>query len=446
MSTRVAPQRPPPGIRAITGVIGSAQFSAVLACAAVAVFYTNADRYIGDTFGFIIPLYWLVGFLAAAAASLALHWRLMDTIPISPLVLWCYGYVTLSLMWYIPFSNQTTAAAQQLQSRFISALFLVIVTMILADPRTHLPTHLTIAWAVVFASIVNIYELLHPSTFSSDFGRSAGLYINPNQTAAAIVLGVICAQDVVSPRWRAWFLALSAVGVALTLSRAGIVAWILVFIISRLRAGPRGLLKLGVFVLLAAVVLVPFGAAGIEGLFADTGVLSDDVQNRVNFFESGSASDTSAESRVEHAGFAWDMFVENPAAGRGTGASVSPPFDVLGPHNIYLSLMVDHGVIGVLIVPLFVLAAALGTRGAARGLAVGVSMFILYWGMFSHNVLEERYLLLAVALIAAVTTSSQNRAGVQTGRLSEHSPRSPVTTYGEGDSPKVSPGAGGQRW
>ena len=34
-------------------------------------------------------------------------------------------------------------------------------------------------------------------------------------------------------------------------------------------------------------------------------------------------------------------------------------------------------------------------------------IFMLMWGMFSHNVLEERYILLAVALMASMVASNR---------------------------------------
>jgi O-antigen ligase len=83
-------------------------------------------------------------------------------------------------------------------------------------------------------------------------------------------------------------------------------------------------------------------------------------------------------------------------------------FDV-GTHNIYLALLVDHGVIGFLIIPFLLLSILWGLNRKTIDLALPWLMFMVVWGFFSHNVLEERYILIAVALIASMVASNRTR-------------------------------------
>jgi ABC-type amino acid transport system permease subunit len=72
-------------------------------------------------------------------------------------------------------------------------------------------------------------------------------------------------------------------------------------------------------------------------------------------------------------------------------------------------MMVDHGILGLFVLPLLILAALWGLRPAQYDLALPFAMFLSMWGFFSHNVLEERYILVAVALVGSIVASHRVR-------------------------------------
>jgi O-Antigen ligase len=394
-------------------VISRAAFRSALAVAAVAIFYTNFSAYLSlRTGGIVVHRDWLVLFLFAA-----LLLRLGETplVPsrIDPIHLWSYGYVIISLLWFYPFWQQTAIATRHFINIFLAVIFLVAMTIILSDAEVQRAARFAIAFAVVFAVGVNFYEFFHPLTFSRDIGRSAGLYLNSNPSAAALVIGMICAQDVVKPRYRLLFVLAAGLGVLLTLSRAGMIGWVTMVVLTSLRRGRRGrrLLELGLLVLLVVGFVFSPWWTELQLNLEQRGVLTADVRERLDFFSGRTSLDGSAVGREDAAREAWHMFVRDPLTGAGTGAFYEPPFEEIGPHNMYLALMVDYGFIGALVLPLLLLAVTWGAQGEAQTVAVPFVLFLAFWALFSHNVLEEPYILFALALVACMASTSQRARG-----------------------------------
>jgi hypothetical protein len=60
----------------------------------------------------------------------------------------------------------------------------------------------------------------------------------------------------------------------------------------------------------------------------------------------------------------------------------------------------EHGILGLLLVPsLLVVLAVPGLRRPSVELVAGVA-FLAVWGFFTHNMLDEWYSLIAIALMA----------------------------------------------
>ena len=134
---------------------------------------------------------------------------------------------------------------------------------------------------------------------------------------------------------------------------------------------------------------------------------------RLGWLDQPLASDSSALGRKEVAAIAFEKFADNPILGEGVGASqrllIVEGGTEISSHNQYLNLMVDHGVLGFFILPFLALAILWQTRSPARHTAFAFAVFILYSGFFSHNILDERFILLTFSLIAAMAFNSRSR-------------------------------------
>ena len=122
--------------------------------------------------------------------------------------------------------------------------------------------------------------------------------------------------------------------------------------------------------------------------------------------------DDSANERKAVAAKAWDLFGQQPLLGWGTGASRRIDGFQVGTHNIYLAMLVDHGIIGLFIIPGLLLAVLWGANRKTMDVAIPFTIFIIIWGFFSHNVLEERFIFLATGLLASMIASNRVRATI----------------------------------
>lgn len=369
----------------------------------VALFFTNLADYT-LRYG-IAPLDWIALMLALTlplvpAALTRAGWRL----PVIPLAMWGVAYIVISIVWFFP-SAQVAKNFGEVRTRMLSVIVVMLVLFLVSRAEEQRLARVAIAWASMVAVGFNLYELFNPLTFSSIPGRSQGLYANVNQSGAALVLGLIVAYHVVPTKLRVPFVLLDGVGLLTTFSRAAIMGWILTLLLFGIRSAKGGGLALRdvrrmLFVagMVVAFIFSPLWT-NLTTTLEQRGVLTMDVMARLSFFSKGSTSDDSANERRVVARKSWTLFEEAPLDGYGTGAANLPPL-TLGTHNIYLRLMVDHGILGVFILPSMLATMLWGVR-RSNDIGPPVAAFILLWGFFSHNVLEERYILLTVAVVAA---------------------------------------------
>ena len=375
---------------------------------AVTVFFTNISDFTVQ-YG-LIPLVW-IGIFTALAAPAILHGLASNKVPVRPIVWWCAFYVALSIVSYY-WSPQDEFAFQEVQTRIISVIFLILTMIVFNQPDEQRLAQKWIAGAVLLAAALNIYELFNPMTFSNIPGRSSGLYSNVNQSGAALVLGLILSYQVIPDRFKLAYVGITALGVIPTFSRSAMIGWMLVVLYFFARAGIRVQIRRLVTLTVVCVGLIfsPIWS-DIQHTLEQRGVITLNIVERIQFFTTGGKrEDDSSNERKAVAERAWQLYGERPLTGWGTGASRRiEGFDV-GTHNIYLAMLVDHGVFGFFVIPFLLLAALWGLNRKTIDCAAPWLMFMIMWGLFSHNVLEERYVLLAVGLMVAMITTHQTRS------------------------------------
>lgn len=374
---------------------------------AVLIFFTNISDYT-MRYG-IIPLAW-IGLFCALSVPALMNGIAVNRVPMRPVVWWAAAYLALSFAWFYG-SPQDDFAFEEVQKRVLSVIVLVLALIVFGRKQEQELAQRCIAFAVLLATALNVYELFNPLTFSSIPGRSSGLYTNVNQSGAAIVLGLILSYRIVPDRLKVAFIGITAAGLIPTFSRSAMIGWALVVAYFFLRAGVAAQIR-RTLILSGVSILLVFSPvwSGVQSTLEERGVLTLNVLERVAFFTGGGAEDASTSERQAVAANAWRLYGEQPIGGWGTGASRRMEgFDV-GTHNIYLAMLVDHGVLGFLIVPFLLLSVLWGVNRRTIDLAAPWLLFVVVWGFFSHNVLEERYILIAVALVASMVASNRTAA------------------------------------
>jgi O-antigen ligase len=381
-----------------------------LAVAAVLVFFTNLSVYVGLAEIAPISPWHIILIFAVASAPLFFSREYLTTLRRTPVPYWCCGFVMVSAIWLLFQGSPSDGAWQEFRTRVLSVFFILTLLCIFSSDPAKLWGRRAILAAVLIAVGINVYELFHPLAFSRVLGRSAGLYVNSNQSGAALILGMIFSIGLLAQRYRLLFALIVSVGVFLTFSR-GAITGLVVAVFTIIATGVISLrrsLVIGCFGLTVTVFVLMSQWDNLQYELEDLGVLNKDVVQRVEGFASieRADSDDSAAVRKEVADGAWEMFADQPIVGHGVAASKEWHYEA-APHNQYLSLMVDHGILGLFILPLLALAAVWRVRGEARQIGLAFTVFILFWGMLSHSILEEFDVLIMFSLLAAMAASSR---------------------------------------
>ena len=379
----------------------------ILVVASVAIFYTSVPNYVHSTYGIVAPLHWVIGFGILSLPVLIKQIMARSDLLKSPVVVWCFGYAWLTITWFVVSSPQSDWSWQEVRWRALAIIDIVMFLILFANPQTNKVVRQALVVGVLVGVAFSIYELFVPRSFSNVVGRSAGLYGNPNAAGEALVLGMILSVTVLPSKFRAPFLLITGVGVFLTLSRGAILVWLIAFaglmLIGKVRVKEL-LLTVSVSLLLVVAILLPRWDQFITTLERD-GILNKNVMERIAWLSDPSGvSDDSGWEREYVAKQAWEKVAERPFLGSGTGSS---HIAYIPSHNQYLSFMQDHGLIGVAILPLLIVAVTWRAHGESKRIAMIFGFTVLLEGLFSHRVLNEEYMLLLFGVMAAMTLISR---------------------------------------
>jgi O-Antigen ligase len=381
------------------------RYQYVLSIVATFLFFSDfADYLYSAKISPISPLIWIISFSVLSLPFI----KKIVTIP-KPLLIWMVLYLLLSLLSLMTVISDEVSF-QEFRTRVLSVLFICLMYVLYQQKSLkHIKYVLVV---IVLLSIVNnIIELSNPKIFTDlNVGRPAGFYINPNKAGCALVLGLIFTIDIIKKQYRWLYLIVIILGIFATFSRGAILGWIicgLLLTVSRMLSDKRRTVIASAFILVLLLALAnPFKLAtdyfrgGSDGAYFD-------VLDRLEQFQNPSLEDDSAQERKAVVGYAWLSFGRHPFWGNGLASTNKWTVSEVSTHNMYLFYMADHGVIGAIILPGAVLAVAWRNRGEAKAQILCFAIFMSLWGIFSHNVLDERYILSTFALLAAMNTNQK---------------------------------------
>lgn len=246
-----------------------------------------------------------------------------------------------------------------------------------------------------------------PSAY--DRTRAGGIFFQPNIAASAVpfLLATVIAR--VRPRLGLVCGVLSVAAVALTFSRSGLLLLTLVITMGYLRGYlPRGWSL--VAMLVCALTLAWFqGSTVAEEVFhIDEG---SGLARLTRTYDFVSREALSSDARLDIVMAAWNDVGRAPLVGGGVGYSwywADSQASLQGPHNMYLRHMLEYGLLGALLWPLFLLALYKArNRVLDRAWVIGVLATAFIAGMFSHNLTEQGVFL--VPLMGAISLPAPTR-------------------------------------
>jgi len=397
-------------------------YQLTLAIGSVSVFFTFIDVYFFETKKLPPPVVLIYLFMASGLLLLIFtRFAILKYVP-SELITWCAGYLAISLFsfvlalcFYAEYSF-VEEAFPEVRIRILSEAFLIIMYLIFSkSTKIQNWTRLAICIAVLLGIFNNLREVSDPLVFEglNITGRAAGYYINPNRTGCALILGMIFGVGILPEKLRIPFAFLVIFGTLLTFSRGAILGWFIVMaIFSKSGLIPRKQLLLWIVGIVTISLVVGPILSNIDlNELQRSGLIKVDIKNitgRLEWFQNPVANrEDSGDSRLEVVITAWNMFVEHPILGNGLASTKNLNNLGISTHNMYLLFITEHGIFGIFILPLLVYVVTWNSRGESKDIALAFSIFILLWGLFSHNIVEERYILMSFSLMAAMNVTSR---------------------------------------
>ena len=382
--------------------------------------------------GAVLVLAWLAIVATTSHAERRAEGLLSREPVLAAALLLMAAWAVASAMW-----AEAPDAAQTSAQRFILNFILFPIALVAVRTRLHMSA-LTIVF-VIGAFTAASFGLLEGSlTDPAAENRLAGAGINPNQLGSYLVVAMVfCVAFAVNPRWspsaRAASIAaagVAGIGVFLTLSRGALVGMAVAFLLAPFVAGRGRRARALAVVLTAALGAVLWFAAVAP---------ADAVERVTNPGRSGGSG------RADLWRVGWRMVEDQPIQGVGAGnfpeasiryllrpgATERDEFivdDKKVAHNVYLTVLTEIGLVGLLLFLLIIamcLRATLRAAGRfardgdltmellARGLFVSlVSLSVV--GFFSSALYVKQYWILLAAAPALLAVAERGRPGTET--------------------------------
>ena len=328
------------------------------------------------------------------------------------LLFWLIAYFALNTIYYI----KAGASPDLFKFYVLSIVYLfAFVAMSLLydlDDKNLTATRKSIVLALLIGVFLLLYDFTHPGYFTTGYediyesGRAVATYGNQNIAGAILILGLILTIDIIPRKYRIPYIIILFLGIAATVSRSNIMIYFIIIAVMSLQ---NKISKISLIVLSMSSILLLFWLSffGLEFLQKNFDIkITSDVTDRLEFFvDPENASHEHTNERVEVLMAAISMFQDSPIIGNGLAATRTWDYRV-GPHNSFALTWADFGLIGVLIIPLFLYFTTYQIFQSEKKEHKEIALlFILYYtfsSFFSHDMLDQMFNLCGAVIISAL--------------------------------------------
>ena len=379
------------------------------------------------------------------------------------------GTVFYALIQLIPFGSRAETGVtgigrtislepfwtQMFAFHFLALFFILAAALTFIDSANRLRkiTNLITIFGFAFAFFAILQAVLSPNKiygiYEVEYAKPFGSFVNRHNFAAfiemaiAVPLGLLFAGAIPRDKRLIYLTAVGLMGISLILSgsRGGLVALVaeIVFILiisNKSQGSTRTVLKIGLSVLLLAVVVI--GAILIGG------------ESSLSRFAETAASNDISTNRTQIWSVTWQIIKNNFPFGAGIGAFAAAytPYDpsngfarVEQAHNDYLQILADAGIIGLMLAGFFVFqlfktglrnvkTENIFRRGAAIGALAGC-FAILVHSLFDFVLHTTAITLMFLISAAIVVVSGRKFADEEQTHERRRSSTANVTSIAE---------------
>ena len=397
-------------------------YQCFLAVAAILVFFTELSGIL-KAYGIGLPLYWLAAFLFLAAPLYPSAIKRLQYLPLSIFV-WFGIYLAMTSIVVLFMPGSAVPLQQIMEDQIRSIIFLCLLMLIFSEHRiVQQYTKITILIVTIFNVFLFVAQFLNPSILQEVQdapGRAGGFYIDSNAASCGLNMGLIFSISLIKPKYRLFYALFVLMGNAVTFSRGGMACWLLIIVMFMvLKILPIKQLPLLFGSILMAAIIVSSQIDNLAYITTPNGdsLFNEGTIERVKFLanpfaEGEGIEEEEDDSRILLVQIGWEKFSNSPWYGNGLGSGehqgVKADLDSAPrSHNIYLDRMIEYGFLGAFIYPMLILASVWKAQGEHRKYAMVFAVFALIWGIFSHTVLTNFFILTSIAYTAVLTKQSQ---------------------------------------
>ncbi len=330
------------------------------------MFYSAIFDYIAHKEYIPIQLkHFMVVVIAMAVLILALDGPNRQRNLARPIFKWLALYWVVSLIWggaSIAISGTFgEAAIDQFKQNTLTFFYFSSFCILLYERSSFQVARKLVIYVAIFSVGVNIYDFISfdVKEFSIIPGRAAGFYLNANKSGIVLCFAYLMTIDLVRSYWKPVYTIWLFLGIVLTQSRGsiGMYSFLVLATLMRGRYTLPSLLAFGTVVGISVFIAFNYLLKDYQKDLLKYADSFNNIIERVDNVMAGSSGSVK-EGRVMILYYYVNLYKEKPITGHGMGASLGN--EVLthtGPissHNLFLNLMVDYGIMGGILILLFV--------------------------------------------------------------------------------------------
>ena len=372
--------------------------------AIISLIYLDISNYVYSVLNSDIePKYFYYASVVIVAPLLLSKFRNFVLYMASPFSLWVFAEIIIHSYGLLD-GNEATVHLIMVREQYLILSLLFGFTASIARTESYNGIFRILAITIPVLVIIDFVSpgIFYPiGTEGAVQGRAAAMYINPTRAGQAILLTCLLAIPVMRLQYRMPLLLLAGAGIIVTFSRGPILVWISsLFFLLITRKLPKYSF---VFTIVAFAVLPLLLSIFISYLQVHQDQGLDNILARLDFFQTQSLNDDSAQQRMAVLEAGWRIFLENPIFGAGTGITSFQsnlwPL-MVNTHNQIALVAAEQGIIGI---ALWVWLLVILWRGryfqdTSFQLAAAVGTFLM--SFFTHNMFDTLYWLMTFALIS----------------------------------------------
>ncbi len=347
----------------------------------------------------ILPKYFYYALFAVASPFLLLKLREFILYMTSPFALWMYAEMFINSGSLLEGNEAANVLIKEIDLNLVMSFMFTFIAMITpAESYEKLfPVLATIVPMCVIFDFVSPGIFYPIGTELTVIGRASAMYINPTRAGEAIMITCMLAISVIKIRYRLPLLLLAGAGALVTFSRGPILIWLLFvgWLILMRKIPKYSFAFLSVIFTILPLLLVGFKGYLQSRQDLDFGL--DNVLDRLDFFQTRSLEDASAQERLEVLKAGWHVFLDNPIFGAGTGATSLWSHRV-GTHNQIVAAGAEHGLVGIALWMWLIVIIWRGNYFQDNRFQLAFAAATFLFSFFNHNMLTTPYWLITFAL------------------------------------------------